>query len=103
MKVSDLQPGDIIWLYNSKEDYFAEFEFVQHNENKTSRLRFTGQESIDYPEYGYSIDSIEFRNKKLSDEVESLKIFNTESFSFKCLIIKEYFEDLFHRIIDSID
>ena len=36
MKVSEFQQGDILWIYNSYEEYYAELEFVQVNEDGTS-------------------------------------------------------------------
>ena len=98
MKVSELQTGDILWLYNSKEHYFAEFEFVQKNEDGTSRFRTTGEISIDEPNYGYGIDSLEFRCIELPDGSTKIKVISTRCIKFKCTKIKEYFQNLFKGV-----
>ena len=48
MKVSDLQPGDIIWLYNSKEDYFAEFVVSLHQSYAKTTINITLTPNINH-------------------------------------------------------
>lgn len=100
MKVSEFQKGDILWLYNSYEEYFAEFEFVQVNEDGTSRFRVTGETSVDEPEYGYSLDSVEFRNVKPNKGKGKIRVVSTKGVSYKFLRFKEYFKFLFKSILE---
>lgn len=95
MKLCELQQGDVLWLYNSYEEYFAEFEFVQVNYDGTSRFRVTGETSVDEPEYGYSLDSIEFRNVKPNKGKGKIRIVSTKGISYKLRRIKERFMKFF--------
>ena len=95
MKVSELQAGDILWLYNSYEDYFAEFEFVQINDDGTSRFRITGEVSIDEPDYGYTVSSLEFRNDMNTRGHKKIRVISTKGFSYKFLRLKEQFKTYF--------
>ena len=103
MKVSEFQHGDILWIYNSYEEYYAELEFVQVNEDGTSRFHITGETTVDEPEYGYSLDSIEFRNIKLRNGKEKIKVVSTNGISYKRLKFKEHFKTLFRNFINSTE
>ena len=103
MNVSELQTGDILWLYNFKEECYAEFEFIQQNDNDTCRFRVTGERSVDEPEYGYGIDTLEFRAKYLPDGSEKIEVISTKGFKFKWLTVKEYFGRLCRGIINGLD
>ena len=99
MKVSEFQQGDILWIYNSYEEYYAEFEFVQVNENGTSKFRITGETTVAEPEYGYYIDSVEFRNVKLRNGKEKIKVISTKGISYKFLKLKECFKTYFKGVL----
>jgi hypothetical protein len=95
MKVSELKQGDIIWLYNSYEEYFIALEFTKVNEDGSSRFHITGETSIDEPENWYTIDSREFRNTKLPDGNMGIEVISTKGISYKLRRIKECFMKFF--------
>lgn len=95
MKISELKQGDIIWLYNSYEEYFIELEFTKVNEDGSSRFHITGETSVDEPEYGHTIDSLEFRNAKLPNGNMGIEVISTRGISYKLRRVKECFMKFF--------
>lgn len=95
MKVSELKQGDIIWLYNSYEEYFIALEFTKVNEDGSSRFHIIGETSMDEPENWYTIDSLEFRNTKFPDGNVGIEVISTKGISYKLRRIKECFMKFF--------
>ena len=95
MKVSELKQGDIIWLYNSYEEYFIALEFTKVNEDGSTRFHITGETSVDEPENWYTIDSLEFRNTKLPDGNMRIEVISIKGISYKLRRVKERFMKFF--------
>lgn len=96
MKVSELKQGEIIWLYNSYEEYFIALEFTKVNEDGSSRFHIIGESyEPDEPENWYTIDSLEFRNTELPDGNMGIEVISTKGISYKLRRVKECFMKFF--------
>lgn len=90
MKVSTLQPGDTVWIYNDTIKLYLELKIVEHNEDNTTTCAITGKSELQAPEDGDVISSVYLEQNSDVDKVTDFRVVKTPRLRRLILKIKSF-------------
>ena len=91
MKITSLQPGGTVWIYNDTMKLYLELKIVEHNEDNTTTCVITGKSELQAPENSDVISSAYFEQDSDADKVADFRVIETSRLRRLILKIKSFF------------
>lgn len=90
MKITSLQPGDLVWIYNDTIKLYLELKIVEHNEDNTTTCAITGKSELQVPENSDVISSAYLEQDSDADKVTDFRVVETSRLRRLILKIKSF-------------